>query len=276
MPELPEVEVTRRQLMRHLVGRQIKEVITAKKSYFFLTPPTKLQQQLTGRTVQSLTRHGKYLLAQLDDKSSLLLHLGMTGRLFPSVQKSEGNSRALPQHTHLVLHFADGKSTVQFRDVRKFGKVKWLPPGARDSRLEQLGIDALEANGKTLFDASRKRRAPIKTVVLDQSVLAGVGNIYADEALFLARVRPTRGARRVGATECDLIVAAAQQVMLRSIQAGGSTFRDFVAPSGQQGSYQQQHSVYGRAGEPCPVCGNAIRRIVVGTRSTHYCPQCQK
>jgi formamidopyrimidine-DNA glycosylase len=176
----------------------------------------------------------------------------------------------------LILHFADGKSTVQFRDVRKFGKVKWLAPGARDNRLEQLGIDALKANGKTLFDASRKRRVPIKSVVLDQSVLAGVGNIYADEALFLAHVRPSRAARRVGAAECDQIVAAAQQVMLRSIRAGGSTFRDFVAPSGQQGSYQQQHSVYGRTGKPCPVCGTPIRRIMVATRSTHYCQQCQK
>ena len=290
MPELPEVEVTRRRLTPILVGRVIERVETTRDSYFFLTKPDVLKKRLAGRTVRALNRHGKYLLAELDDGDQLMLHLGMTGQLFSSAvtsvrlfsAKTRGSltPEELPEfkadtHTHLSLHFRDGGPSVLFRDVRKFGKVLLLKAGVADPRLEKLGVDALSATGKLLFEAARARKIPIKTLLLDQGVIAGIGNIYADEALFLAKVRPGRSARRVTARECDLIVAAAKRVMKRSIATGGSSISDYVTPDGSDGGYQNERKVYARKGLPCLVCGTPIRRVVIATRSTHYCPECQ-
>lgn len=275
MPELPEVEITRRELAPHLVGRRIRDVLTSKPSYFFLTPPRTLQTKLVGRRVVTLARHGKYLLARLDDGCTLLLHLGMTGQLFTATSSDAGHVPPA-NHTHLRLRFVGRGPDVCFRDVRKFGKVKLLANEAREPRLLELGVDALQASGDDLYSAARKRRTPIKTLLLDQSVLAGVGNIYADEALFLTGVRPTRAAKRVNRDECERLLAAAQQVMLRAVDAGGSSIRDFVAPDGQLGNYQKQRLVYARTGQPCPRCKTAIRRVVLATRSSHYCPSCQR
>jgi formamidopyrimidine-DNA glycosylase len=290
VPELPEVEVTRRRLVPILVGRVIERVETTKDSYFFLTKPEALKRRLAGRSVRELKRVGKYLLAELDDGDRLLLHLGMTGQLFSSAvssvrlfsAKTRGSlpPEALRQfkadsHTHLRLHFADGGPSVLFRDVRKFGKVRLIPAGAADPRLDKLGVDALAADGETLFRAARARKIPIKSLLLDQGVIAGIGNIYADEALFLAKVRPTRSARRVSARECEAIVSAAQRVMKRSIETGGSSISDYVTPDGSDGGYQDERKVYARKGVPCPVSNTPIRRVVIATRSTHYCPECQ-
>lgn len=290
MPELPEVEVTRRRLAPILVGRVIDRVDTTPDSYFFLTKPAQLKKRLTGRTVSALNRHGKYLLAELDDGDRLLLHLGMTGQLFSSAvtskrlfsAKTRGSQPAeVPRefkadlHTHLSLHFADGGPSVLFRDVRKFGKVALIAAGKDDARLDKLGVDALIATGNTLFEAARARKVPIKTLLLDQGVIAGIGNIYADEALFIAKVRPTRSARRITAKECDAIVAAAKLVMERSIETGGSSISDYVSPDGSDGGYQNERRVYARKGLPCLVCETPIRRVVIATRSTHYCPECQ-
>ncbi len=290
MPELPEVEVTRRRLAPILVGRVIDRVDTTRDSYFFLTKPEVLKKRLAGRTVKALNRHGKYLLAELDDGDRLMLHLGMTGQLFSSAvtsvrlfsAKTRGSlpPEALPEfkadaHTHLSFHFRDGGPSVLFRDVRKFGKVLLLEAGVDDPRLDKLGVDALSATGKLLFEAARARKIPIKTLLLDQGVIAGIGNIYADEALFLAKVRPGRSARRVTARECDLIVAAAKRVMKRSIETGGSSISDYVTPDGSDGGYQNERKVYARKGLPCLVCKTPIRRVVIATRSTHYCPECQ-
>jgi formamidopyrimidine-DNA glycosylase len=178
-------------------------------------------------------------------------------------------------HTHLWISFEDGGPAVIFRDVRKFGKVLWLAPGEKTPRLERLGADALRAGGADLFAASRKRSAAIKSLLLDQSVIAGVGNIYADEALFLAGLRPTRAARRLSRPQCGMLAAALQQVLRRSIETGGSSISDFVAPDGRDGAYQDERRVYARKGEPCDACGTAIRRIVIGQRSAHFCPRCQ-
>ena len=290
MPELPEVEVTRRRLAPLLVGRVIERVDTTKDSYFFLTKPAELKRRLTGRKIVALNRHGKYLLAELDDSDRLLLHLGMTGQLFSSAASSvrlfsaKTRGSLAPEalrafkpdnHTHLSLHFVDGGPSVLFRDVRKFGKVALLRAGKPDPRLDKLGVDALVATGETLYEAARKRKIPVKTLLLDQGVIAGIGNIYADEALFLAKVRPTRSARRVTARECDAIVQAAQRVMKRSIETGGSSISDYVSPDGSDGGYQNERKVYARKDEPCLVCGTPIRRVVIATRSTHYCPTCQ-
>ncbi|HEY6556607.1 MAG TPA: bifunctional DNA-formamidopyrimidine glycosylase/DNA-(apurinic or apyrimidinic site) lyase [Polyangiaceae bacterium] len=291
MPELPEVEVTRRRIEPLLVGRSIERVHTTKPSYFFLTPPAVLKKKLVGRSALALERWGKYLIAPLDDGSRLLLHLGMTGQLFSSSATSprlfsvkhksalapESQTQFRPdEHTHLRLCFTDRGPDVLFRDVRKFGKCRYLRPGQHDARLEKLGPDTLTATGDLLFAATRKRTIPIKSLLLDQSVLAGVGNIYADEALYLAGVRPTRRANRVNREECARILAGLQQVMLRSIETGGSSISDYVQPDGSDGGYQHERRVYARTGEACSRCAAAIRRIVLGARSAHFCASCQR
>jgi formamidopyrimidine-DNA glycosylase len=288
MPELPEVEVTRRLLAPHVVGRRIQSVRCGPPSYFFLTPPRRLAAALTGRDITALERQGKYLLLGLADGQRVLLHLGMTGQLFMAgavsprlitlAQHAGGNdgNAERDRHTHLELEFADGPPGLRFRDVRKFGKVRLLAPGKGDARLDKLGRDALQADGEHLYQLSRKRSAPVKTLLLDQGVLAGVGNIYADEALFMSGIRPTRGARRVTRKEYLLLADNVQRVLLRSIETGGSSISDFIAPDGKDGQFQNERKVYAREGEACAVCSGAIVRIVIGQRSAHYCPACQR
>lgn len=292
MPELPEVEVTRRELEPKLLGRTIAHVVTTAQSYFFVSKVALLRTRLMGRRAEHLQRQGKYLVLELDDGSRLLLHLGMTGQLFFSGDPSLRLLSALrgvtlsPEqqtaagftpdaHTHLVLSFRDAGPQLYFRDVRKFGKVEWLARGAHSARLDKLGVDALTACGADLYRAAHKRKVAIKTVLLDQAVLAGVGNIYADEALFLAGVHPVRRANRVKPAECDAIVSAVQRVMLRSIETGGSSISDYVRPDGDRGRYQDERRVYAREDEPCFVCATPIERRVLGQRSTHFCPTCQ-
>ncbi len=290
MPELPEVETTRRRIAPLLVGKRIARLSTTRPSYFFLTAPEQLRERLEGRRIERLDRVGKYLVAALDDGARLLLHLGMTGQLFSSeatsVRLLSATARAsLPpdaqrsfepdDHTHLRFEMEGGGPRIYFRDVRKFGKVQWLAPGEPNERLDRLGTDALELSGESLFRANRKRRVSIKAMLLDQTVAAGVGNIYADEALFLAGVRPGRAAGRVTRRECEAIVTGLRRVLLRSIETGGSSISDYVAPDGADGGYQDERRVYGRAGEPCRVCGQPIKRRVIAQRSTHYCASCQ-
>jgi formamidopyrimidine-DNA glycosylase len=291
MPELPEVEITRRRISPLLVGRRIADVVTTGPSYFFITPPRKLAESLRGCEVAALDRWGKYLVAQLDDSARLVIHLGMTGQLFSSAASSvrllSATARAslAPEeqmkfepdaHTHLQFSFEDRGPCVYMRDVRKFGKVFLLPPGADHPRLAKLGVDALALESDHLFRATRKRKISIKAMLLDQSVVAGVGNIYADEALYLAGVRPGRRAARVTRGECDALVAGLDRVLTRSIETGGSSISDFVAPDGRDGAYQDERKVYARAGCPCYSCGRSIRKVVVAQRGTHYCPKCQR
>ncbi|MCA9642812.1 MAG: bifunctional DNA-formamidopyrimidine glycosylase/DNA-(apurinic or apyrimidinic site) lyase [Polyangiaceae bacterium] len=296
MPELPEVEVTRRRIAPLLEGRTISRLSTTEPSYFFLTPPAELKRRLKGRRVSELRRHGKYLFAELDEGDRVMLHLGMTGQLYGAgatslrLLSSTSRSSLTPeaqaerlaagtgpdQHTHLVFHFEDGAPDVLFRDVRKFGKVLYIPAGKSDARVEKLGTDALLITADELEAAAGKRRAAVKGVLLDQAVLAGVGNIYADEALFLAKIRPTRPAARLSRADWKRLLDAAQWVMRRSIETGGSSISDYVQPDGSDGAYQDERRVYARTGEPCRECGTAIVRVLVGQRGTHYCPRCQR
>ena len=289
MPELPEVEVTRRMLAPRLVGRRISEVRCGPPSYFFLTPPRRLEQSLQGESIEALERQGKYLLMGLGGGRRLLLHLGMTGQLFIAgsssprlvrrIDRYEFSPKAAAErdpHTHLALDFEDGEPGLRFRDVRKFGKVRLLGPGENDARLDKLGPDALTADGELLYAQARRRRVPIKTLLLDQGVLAGVGNIYADEALFLAGIRPTRSARRVTREQCLELATQVKWVLERSIAIGGSSISDFIAPDGQDGQFQNERRVYARTGEACSTCSTPIRRVLLGQRSSHFCPSCQK
>lgn len=291
MPELPEVEVTRRRIAPLLVGRRIRNVETTADSYLFLTRPGSLRRRLAGRRVEALERHGKYLLAELDGGSRLVVHLGMTGQLFASgvtsvrLLSATARSALAPEeqhdfrpdaHTHLRIRFEDEGPEVYLRDVRKFGKVLLLESGESHPRLERLGIDALQVEGQDLFAACRGRSVAIKSLLLDQSVLTGVGNIYADEALHRVGVRPTRQAGRVPRRSCDALAEAIRGILERSIEAGGTTIRDYVAPDGSDGAFQDERRVYARKGEPCRSCQTPIRKVVVGARGTHYCPRCQR
>ena len=291
VPELPEVEVTRRQIEPLLAGRRIRALRTTADNYFFLTQPEQLRRRLAGRRVEALNRLGKYLIGCMDDGSRLVVHLGMTGQLFSSVAASPrllsatARSALAPEaqhafrpdaHTHLRFCFEDRGPEVYLRDVRKFGKVLLLAPGETHPRLEKLGVDALEVDGDTLFAATRGRTVAIKALLLDQSVIAGVGNIYADEALFLAGVRPTRRASRVTRRESTALADTLRRVLTRSIETGGSSIRDYVAPDGSEGGYQLECWVYGRVGEPCPTCERPIRRRLIAQRSSHYCASCQR
>jgi formamidopyrimidine-DNA glycosylase len=291
MPELPEVEITRRSIAKVLVGRRIEKLSTTGPSYFFLTPPAVLKRALRGRSVVTLSRHGKYLLAALDDERRLLLHLGMTGQLFsdralsPRLLSATARAALTPEsqrrfqpdaHTHVTFWFDDGGPKVFFRDVRKFGKVKLLDPGQGDRRLDKLGTDALQAEAQRLLEKAQRRRVPTKTLLLDQGVLAGVGNIYADEALFLAGIRPRRRAARLTLADCAALSTHIKAVLRRSIATGGSSISDFVNADGSDGHYQDERFVYARRGEPCRRCQTPIRRTRIGQRSAHYCPSCQK
>jgi formamidopyrimidine-DNA glycosylase len=290
MPELPEVEVTRRRIEPLLVGRTIAAVRTTAPSYFFLTPPSVLRRALRGRAIETLERRGKYLIARIDGGGRLVLHLGMTGQLFssgvssPRLLSSTTRSALAPEqqrefqpdaHTHLRFEFTDGGPRVFLRDSRKFGKVLYLRDGEVHPRLERLGVDALRADAEHLFGAARRRTVPIKTLLLDQAVLAGVGNIYADEALFLSGVRPGRRASRVTRRECRRICDSLRHVLTRSIETGGSSISDYVAPDGRDGAYQDERRVYARHGQPCRKCATPVRRVEIGQRGTHFCPSCQ-
>jgi formamidopyrimidine-DNA glycosylase len=277
MPELPEVEITRRRIEAHVLGRRIAVVETTRDSAFFLTRPAVLRRRLRGRRLTALNRLGKYLLARLDGGERLLLHLGMTGQIFvagvPSVRLlSADRGGALEPgdqtdgfrsdaHTHLRLRFADRGPDLVFRDVRKLGKVQLLAAGRSSRRLDALGPDALAARADHFVTACRRRRVAVKSLLLDQGVIAGVGNIYADEALFLARIRPLRRAHRLTSVEARRLFAAVQRVLRRSLEREDGELRT---------------RVYGRAGEACPRCRTPIERRRLGGRSTHFCPACQR
>jgi len=290
VPELPEVEVTRRRIAPLLCGREIAAVAATPASGFFLTPPATLRRRLIGRRVLALARHGKHLVAELDDGSRLLLHLGMTGQLLATSAESPRLHRVGDRHApaaavtvaddephvHLRLRFRDGGEEVRFRDPRRFGRIQWLPAGATSPRLARLGVDALDATPERLRVALARRRAPIKALLLDQSLLAGVGNIYADEALFAAGLRPLRPGASLSRRAIDTLLERLQRILRASIARGGTSISDFVAPDGREGAFVGELRVYGRAGLPCFACGAAIRRLVIAGRSSHFCPRCQQ
>ncbi len=268
MPELPEVETVRRQLERVWKGRTITAVRCSRPSYFFLTSPRTLTRELPGRKLLSLKRLGKTLVACFHDESRLVLHLGMTGQFV---------ARELPPdpHLHMVLSLSGGR-TLSFRDVRKFGKVERLAPGKSSLRLEKLGPDALSISALDLGLALKKRRSPIKTALLDQTALAGVGNIYADEALFRAGLRPTRPAQSLRVREVDMLSEVIRTLLREAVASGGSTINDYITPDGELGGFQNFHQVYGKTGQPCVQCKTPILRKVIAGRSSHYCQKCQR
>jgi formamidopyrimidine-DNA glycosylase len=277
MPELPEVEVTRRGVAPHLEGRLVDSVVLRREGLRWPFPPA-LPQLLAGRRIGHTGRRGKYLLIHFEH-GTLIIHLGMSGHL-----------RVLPlgiepkKHDHfdLVVDGAGGKQVLRMHDPRRFGAVLWHAHD--DGELDQhlllrgLGVEPLEPgfDGELLFRASRKRSAPIKQFLLGGDVVVGVGNIYACESLFRAGINPKTSAGRISRGRYDKLATAIGDILAEAIVQGGSTLRDFIAVNGQSGYFQQTYFVYDRAGVPCRNCSFPVRQIKQGQRSTFYCVNCQK
>lgn len=274
MPELPEVETVCRGLRKHLSARRIEhvEIHSADVIHQSALSPDMFAAQLVGQTIRDIERRGKYIIFVLDH-GWLLCHLRMTGKLLVC-----DRGEKMDKHTHLVITLDNGKM-LHYHDVRRFGGFAFYRENPLQQKpLVQLGPEPLSAafDADGFFQSCRHRRRPIKAQLLDQSVVAGIGNIYADEILFRAGVRPRKSAARLSRKEAEAIVAATQIVLTEAIEAGGSTVRDYVNSEAQKGGYQLAHQVYGRAGEPCLRCGTVLKQVTVGGRSSVYCPHCQK
>jgi formamidopyrimidine-DNA glycosylase len=279
MPELPEVETVRRGLAPKLVDRRIVRVVQRRKD-LRVPFPKKFVERLQGRRVLGIDRRAKYLLLRLDDGNTLIAHLGMSGRMTLHDAKSAAE-HPLDRHDHVVLDTDEGWQ-VRFNDARRFG-LMLLEPNAtvKDHKLfKGLGPEPLDDSfdGAALAVRLKGRRTPIKAALLDQRTLVGVGNIYACEALFLAGISPKRSAHTVQGERAARLVKAIKQVLLRSIDDGGSTLRDHVQPGGELGYFQTRFNVYDRAGAICPTpgCTRPVRRTVQSGRSTFYCARCQR
>ena len=274
MPELPEVETIANGVHRRVHGDSVVSVWFSHYREPFKTPPAEMEAALPGLRIARVARVGKHIAFDLSRKSSRkiatqwIVHLGMTGRLLvcsPNVP--------VPPHTHAILRLASGRE-LRFVDPRRFGRLALHP--IEEGAFAGPGREPLTIAPAEFAALFRGRKLAIKPALLNQSLLHGVGNIYADESLFRARIRPTRHAGRLTQEELKRLRTALQAVLRQAIRAGGSSISDYVDADGEEGFFQIQHKVYGREGQPCRVCGTPIRRIVLGGRSTHFCPHCQK
>jgi formamidopyrimidine-DNA glycosylase len=277
VPELPEVETVARDLRPLLIGRTITAMWAGEQK---LRRPWKVMwpRKIVGTRVSEINRRGKWIIVSLTSKARgrppagfLLVHLGMTGQftVMPSADP-------MKDHTHFVF-WLDNRTQLLYRDPRRFGSVEWFPPGTDvEPHLgEKLGPEPFGLAAQPFRDAARASKRTLKAILLDQSVVAGVGNIYADESLFRAKLHPeTRGADLTDA-ECDRLRKAIEAVLTRAIDSRGSTIRDYVGGSGLRGGFQNEFAVYGRGGEGCPTCGAEIAVRRVAGRSSHFCPACQ-
>jgi formamidopyrimidine-DNA glycosylase len=272
MPELPEVETTVRGLEKVMLGRRLVRVEPRRADLRRAMPPD-LGQRLTGSTVTGLDRRAKYGLIETSRADTLIFHLGMSGRW-------RIDPASIDKHDHLLLETDEGRR-LALNDPRRFGSLDLMPTAeVKDwPPFRALGPEPLggAVTGKLLEERLKGRIAAIKLMLLDQRIVAGLGNIYVCEALFRARIDPRKAAGRVGRARLDRLAEAIPAVLEDAIRAGGSTLRDFAAPDGELGYFSEQFDVYGRAGEPCRGgCGGTVARIVQGGRSTFWCPRCQR
>lgn len=275
MPELPEVETTRRGIAPHLVGRRVVSV-TLRRADLRWPIPREISEVLPGQRIDAVERRAKYLLLQTQ-AGSAILHLGMSGVL-----------RVLPpdiapgahDHVDILLDAAGGKPgrILRFTDPRRFGCLLWQPLGSTHALLAGLGPEPLTDafDGDLLWQRSRGRTAAVKLFLMDNAIVVGVGNIYASEALFAAGIDPRKPAGSVSRARYQRLAAEVKRILAWAIERGGTTLRDFLNPDGAPGYFFRELFVYGREGEPCKVCGTAIRQKVIGQRSTFWCPSCQK
>jgi len=277
MPELPEVETVARGLQRAVVGRKILSVTLGKTD--FIDDPETVEKQLPGRKILAVERYGKFLLLRLSGSEgagqgnegvALLVHLGMTGMLLPQAVNEPQR-----KHTHVVLQLDDGQE-LRYVDPRRFGRIAYLAGEVLSGELRRFGADPLEAGLEEFSRRIRARRARIKALLLDQHVLRGVGNIYADESLWKAKIHPAQLGARLKPHRVEQLYGALQDILQKAIALRGSSISDFLDAEGLPGEYQRHHRVYGREGKGCSRCKTPIRRVIVAGRSSYYCPNCQR
>lgn len=271
MPELPEVETTRRGLLPHLLHQTVLRVILRRPNLRWPIPEA-VQDRLPGRPIADVRRRAKYLLLDTDQGDSALIHLGMSGSL--RVLPGDTPPRA---HDHVDICLANGH-VLRFNDPRRFGCLLWQAAGELHPLLAELGPEPLseDFDGAYLHRLARGRSAPVKTFLMDQRVVVGVGNIYAAESLFRAGIHPRREAGKVSLAGYERLAAAVKDILDYAITRGGTTLRDFISPDGAPGYFEQELMVYGRAGKACVRCGRRLKHATIGQRATVWCGHCQR
>jgi formamidopyrimidine-DNA glycosylase len=281
MPELPEVETVARGLRRVILGRRILSVTLGKTD--FIDDPVALEEHLPGRQIEAVERYGKFMLLRLSaalrgngapgdrgaKPASLLVHLGMTGQIAPSPAEQPRE-----KHTHVCLLLDDGRE-LRYTDARRFGRIAYLTELPLAEELTGFGADPLEVSKTEFAERIRGRRARIKALLLDQSVLRGVGNIYADESLWRAKIHPARLGANLSPEQAEKLRRVLQETLRTAIAMRGSSISDFLDAAGEPGEYQRHHRAYGREGKRCFRCKTPIRRGIVAGRSSYFCPKCQ-
>ena len=282
MPELPEVETVARGLRRTIVGRRILSVRLGKTD--FIDDPVALEQHLPGRQIQAVERYGKFMLLRLSPvigaaapvangdaaSAALLVHLGMTGQIAPTPA-----GQPYEKHTHASFLFDDDRE-LRYTDARRFGRLAYLSAELLAEELRAFGADPLEISAQEFVKQTRSRSARIKALLLDQSFLRGVGNIYADESLWRAKIHPARLGTSLKKDQASTLWRVLREILEKAILMRGSSISDFLDAEGRPGEYQRHHRVYGREGEGCYRCGALIRRVIVAGRSSYFCPTCQQ
>ena len=271
MPELPEVETVVRMIRPKLRGRTIVDARFAVPRQLRPQTPQQARKLVRNQRVRDVRRRGKHILIELQH-GALMFHLGMTGTMYVGPASREHHS-----HERATVELDNGHELV-LRDPRTFGRILFVPASQLDARLDKLGWEPLtdQVTLEALREKLASRTIGIKPLLLNQSLWAGIGNIYASEILWEARVHPMKPAQRLTRAQCERIIAAVSVVLRRAVEKGGSSIRDFMSPEGEAGTYQKQFRVYDRAGQPCRRCGGNIVRIVQAQRSTYYCQECQK
>src|SRR6266700_2506583 len=281
MPELPEVETVARGLRQTILGRRILSVTLGKTD--FIDDPAALEQHLPGRRIEAVERYGKFMLLRLSEaaatngndgedaakQASLLVHLGMTGQITPSPAEKPPE-----KHTHVCMLLDDGRE-LRYTDARRFGRIAYLTEDLLAEELTGFGADPLEVSKEEFASRICACRARIKALLLDQSVLRGVGNIYADESLWRAKVHPARLGTKLNRKQAETLRRVLQDILRKAIVLRGSSISDFLDAEGEPGEYQRHHRVYGREGKNCYRCKTPIRRAIVAGRSSYFCPKCQ-
>ena len=283
MPELPEVETIVQGLRKSVIGKRIKSVRCDGCRVF---AQRNLGKDLAGKKIESVSRRGKFIVMELSDNCQLLIHLGMTGGLF-----HQRRNEPIDKHDHLIIDFSDNKTQLRYNDQRKFGRIgKRLSENSKQKTVNgkqktvncepftvfaQLGPEPLEITADEFVEIFRKRTGRIKPLLLNQKVIAGIGNIYSDEALFEAKIHPLTPANRISKQKLKKLHKAIQRILKKAILAGGSSVDNYTNLQGERGFFQLEHKVYGREGEKCKRCGTKIKRIRITQRSTHFCPKCQ-
>ncbi len=271
MPELPEVETVVRGLNNTVLGEKIESVKVLQPK-LRIPIPDNLAKLLVGAKIKSITRRAKYILIHLNNNYTWVIHLGMSGRL-----TTHNKMPPLKKHDHVIISLK--RTTMVYNDTRRFGLMIIIKDQSINdySSFKNLGLEPLEKSftGRKLYDLIHKSNSDIKSVLMNQNIVVGVGNIYASESLFSAHISPLRKASKISLKECGLLVNSIKSVLNEAIKSGGSTLRDYVSSSGDKGYFQHKFKVYDKKGKPCPKCKSPIKRITQKGRSTYYCQNCQ-